>query len=323
MFTLIGCDVTKTIDVPGKAILFGEHFVVHGARALAHGVHPGVTATWQPAAEGHHLYIPQWNLHADADHHGDDLQQAFAAMLLALSKSPLQHNIPPLTVQAHIHLPSGSGLGSSAALGIATLIACEQAGEFTLSNEERVRVGFSWEKIFHGNPSGFDHATAIYGGLVSYQRHAPQALTTHPCDQALRLVIAQVEPGASTRAMVEGVARWATANTNAFATLLNEADKRVDDALDAIRRHDLATVGHLMNDNHKALQTIGVSTEKLDRAVKIARENHAFGAKLTGAGGGGCMIALVNEERAPQVAAALSPHALRVLQTHIEGAPAT
>lgn len=307
--------MSVTIDVPGKAILFGEHFVVYGARALALGVNPGVSVTWERASAGHELHIPQWDLALRADNEGNELQQAFAALLDALG-----FDVPPLRIAAAMHLPSGSGLGSSASLGIATLIACEEAAGVFLSREERVAAGFSWERVFHGNPSGFDHATAIYGGLVSYQRHAQPALTPHHCTTTLQLVIAQVQPGASTRRMVEGVATWREANADTFAALLREADQRFERALQAIERANLSVLGQLMDDNHRALQQIGVSTPALDVAVQRAREVGALGAKLTGAGGGGCMIALVNEESATQVAAALQPLALRVIHARHEGA---
>lgn len=303
------------IDVPGKAILFGEHFVVYGARALALGVNPGVSVTWERVSAGHELHIPQWDLALRADNEGNELQQAFAALLTAL-----EFEVPPLRVTAAMHLPSGSGLGSSASLGIATLIACEEAAGVSLSREERVVAGFSWERVFHGNPSGFDHATAIYGGLVSYQRNRQPALTTHDCATDLQLVIAQVQPGASTRRMVEGVAAWRDTHAEAFAALLSDAERRFEHALQAIEHADLSTLGALMDDNHRALQEIGVSTPALDFAVEKARAAGALGAKLTGAGGGGCMIALVNEESATHVAAALQPLALRVMHARHEGA---
>ena len=132
-----------------------------------------------------------------------------------------------------------------------------------------------------------------------------------------RLLVAQVEAGADTGRMVASVAALREAHPVARA-LCADIGVLVAEAETALTAGDQAAVGRLMNLNHGLLSALGVSTARLDAAVHAARAAGALGAKLTGAGGGGCMVALVTDGTAPAVAAALAPLARALFAAHLQ-----
>lgn len=292
----------------GKAILLGEHFVVYGASALAVSVPQAVELTWR-TADGPSLWIDNWQLHVAPSADGTELERAFRALFDAAPWATQS-----IELRATIGIPSGAGLGSSAALGVAVLRALEAASQHTLTQDERFELLFAWEGVFHGQPSGFDHAASLHQGFTRFRRFEQPPLQTLPPAQNLYAVVAHVEPGASTKVMVDGVRAWRESQPIRFQDLMNEAELRVELFLEALARQDMPTAGRLLDANHEALRTIGVSTPALDRAVAFAREAGAYGAKLIGAGGGGCMIALTDARHLDTLQRALDGRTLQTLR---------
>lgn len=290
--------------------------MVHGASAIAVRVPGGAHITWSVHDE-HVLEIPRWSLSLRPDAGSSaELARAHRALLDALP-----FRCPPTRLVAHLEIPSGAGLGSSAALGVAALRALEAAAGVTLSDEARFELVFHWERVFHGNPSGFDHATSLCEGFTIYQRGQTPPFRAQALKRPLTLVIAHVEPGASTAQMVAGVGEWARAHTDVWATLMLDAHARADALLALLDAGDWAAAGALFDENHAALQQIGVSTPALDQACEAARRAGAYGAKLIGAGGGGCVAALVDSERAAAVEAALQTHSLLAFTLALNSTP--
>ena len=286
----------------GKVILLGEHAVVYGAPALAAGIDIGAQARAERTQASSLLHLAGQTLAASAE--GQDLARAFHA-LLSIEQSD------PVDVHASAELPPGGGLGCSAALGVAIARAVEDAmypGEAL--NESRVEQrALAWERIFHGNPSGIDTAAAARGGCMRFTReHGAEPLVL---GADLVLCVGSTGLGSATREMVGQVAK-----------LRERRPKVVDDAVAAIasvvengclaaKMGDVGGLGRLMDLNQMLLATLMVSTEDIESMCREARKAGAFGAKLTGAGGGGAVIALVSGPEAD--AAEMPPSAQSVL----------
>lgn len=291
----------------GKVILLGEHAVVHGVAAIAAGLRDGARAALVERRAAS-LHVAPWNVTARPDD-GTSLGAAFSALLRAREDDRRPSEPAPTHghIEACVALPGSAGLGSSAALAVALLRALDIADGIERDFARSQAVALAWERVFHGNPSGIDTALALVGGLVRYRRSAGSEPSLVPLSAArpLTLVVGQSgEPG-STRAMVERVAThrgregWDEALADIEALVRCAEQAIVDGALDVL--------GNAMGRCHERLAAWGVSTPRLDAMCERARAAGALGAKLTGGGGGGCMIALVASENvAAQVADALA-----------------
>jgi mevalonate kinase len=195
------------------------------------------------------------------------------------------------TVRATLFLPAGGGLGSSAALGVAVARAWAPAlAGRDLSLQETLEAALAWERVFHGNPSGVDHTMAARGGAGVYSRGhgiAPVAISA-----PLRLLVADTGERTPTRAMVESVARIHARRPEATDKSFDAIAALVRNGALALAAADWKGLGQLMDLNQALLSSLLVSTERTEELCRVAREAGALGAKLTGGGGGGCVIAL-------------------------------
>lgn len=294
----------------GKILLLGEHAVVHGRPALAAGLSRGMTAE-VVGVDGARLQIPAWGVDVSPEDESA-VAQAFSALLAALPEA-----FGGMTVRVEPGIPGGAGLGSSAALAVATARALADHAGLELADDRLFDAAMAAERVFHGNPSGLDHAAAMHGGLMRYVRGTPPTIVPVTAAQPLSLVVAQVAPGADTGRMVGGVAERLERLPAAIGATLDAIAALVDRALAAVEAGDLATVGEAMTVNHGLLAALGVSSPALDAACHSARAAGALGAKLTGAGGGGCIVALVDERSADAVVSALAESGGMVLRASV------
>lgn len=271
----------------GKVILLGEHAVVYGRPAIAAGIERGVRARVAPS-DRLHVVITPWSREIAPDDR-DELGRALAAVI---AEQPGQ--VPPVRIEAEVGLPAGAGLGCSAALGVAIVRALAQAAGEALDNAEVARRALAWERVFHGNPSGIDNTMAAHGGIACFRRGA--ALEPIRPRVPLRLVVGDSGEGASTRVMVESVARQHQHDRERTEKTLDAITALVNNARLAIEDGDVRALGQLMDMNQLLLGSLMLSTPKLEEMCAAARQAGALGAKLTGSGGGGCMIALVADE---------------------------
>ncbi len=271
----------------GKVILLGEHAVVYGVPALAVGLERGVVARvgseWVSA---HELEIEGWGVVVRPDD-GTDLGNAFAALLQASGERIVAC---PRRVQVHVDLPPGGGVGCSAAIGVAVAQALDGAA----TADDVMDRATAWERIFHGNPSGIDVSAAANGGCLRFVRG--EGIAAVHVQRPLHLAIGATGRASSTKVMVEQVAAMHAARPAEVLEIFEAISERVQSAIDAVSQGNLQLLGADMNANHGHLSALGVSTPELDELVSIARGAGALGAKLTGAGGGGCAVALATSE---------------------------
>ncbi|GAB4208091.1 MAG: mevalonate kinase [Sandaracinaceae bacterium] len=282
----------------GKVILLGEHAVVHGVPAIAVGLPDGASAETVERAETPTLRVAPWGVVAVRG--GDDpLAVAFDALLRA--REAAGGGARSASVDATVSLPGSAGLGSSAALGVAVLRALDARDGIARDFDALQRIALAWERVFHGNPSGIDTAMAISGGLARYVRHplaGERALMPIRSRAPITLVIGHSGQEGSTKAMVEQVARLKERAPERFAQTLEALDALVQNGLRAIEEGELVALGQLFDLAQKLLSSWLVSTDVLEAMCAEARRAGALGAKLTGGGGGGCMIALVPDPHA-------------------------
>jgi mevalonate kinase len=210
-----------------------------------------------------------------------------------------------------MEVPSGAGLGGSAALSVAILRAMDAQLQRHSSYYELLDASLAWERVFHGNPSGVDSAMAITGGLAWYRRGEPLAPIRNA--RVLQLVVANSGARGDTVAMVSSVARQhqrdpakAEQSFDAIASLVTNGKR-------ALETGDQRDLGQLMDLNQQLLNTFMLSTTRLEELCQAARAAGALGAKLTGSGGGGCIIALAADSgAAAEIAQALRAHAADV-----------
>ncbi len=268
------------ISAFGKVILCGEHAVVYGHPAVAGALSLTVRAQAEPAAETR-LELPDWQLDVRA---GDDSQLG-RALLRICSELGGQ----PLAFQASADVPLGVGLGSSAALSVALTRAGAAALGKMLELAEVERIANRAEEIFHERPSGIDVALAARGGLGWFSR--ADGFTAISC-QPVRIAIALSGQPKDTGARVADVAARRARAPEAIDRVLADIGALSRQAIDALREHRPDDLASAVRDNQRLLASLGVSTLLLDELVALALAAGSPGAKLTGAGGGGAVIAL-------------------------------
>lgn len=294
----------------GKVILFGEHGVVYGRPALAAGLSTGASAEVVSAPGAlavARLSVEPWGVTVDAlappiapesaapgsAEHGapvatHQLAHAFGAIVHAYDAPPALH------VRVTMELPSGAGLGGSAALSVAIVRALDAALGITRAADEVAAIALRAERVFHGNPSGVDTAMAAAGGVAVYRKGRP--LEPVRVQRPITLVVGHSgEPG-MTKETVASVARQHAQRPDKVGRIFAGMEAIVNNGKSALERGDLEALGQLMELNQKLLVTLVLSTPRLEAMCTAAVKAGALGAKLTGGGGGGCMIALVRDE---------------------------
>jgi len=278
--------VSTSAVAPGKVILLGEHSVVYGRPALAAAIDRHVEVCVAP--------------HSTFDSSLWRSAGLLPSPLVRYASDRLGISDWRLAVRATGNLPIGVGLGSSAALSVSLVRALAASADVPLDAATTCQHAYGLERLFHGHPSGVDNTVATYGGLLRFTRGAPlHRVVTAP----LPLVVAIGRaPRATRRAVTALRSRW-EADATSYEAIFDRIAALVADAEAAIVDADLRTLGAAMTANHELLRRCGVSTDELDAMVALARAHRAYGAKLTGGGGGGAIIGLCPEQRERCVAA--------------------
>ncbi len=293
-------------EANGKVIIFGEHFVVHGAPAIAAGISSGVVVEVKPSDENR-IVTDQKVIEKDSI-------ESIERMLESIG----------ITDRYEVHLKgelrTWGGLGSSAAFCVALVKALAEEKGMHLTKEAINRHAFEGEKTFHGNPSGIDNTVASYGGVVEF-RKTPEgnSFQFFEIGKELDMVVSFTGDYSRTAKMVERVREFKEQDEEEFAQLMDEYLDIANEGRRFLEKGKLRMVGTLMNANQMLLSELGVSDEKNDAIVKLALDAGALGAKLTGGGGGGCCIALAkHKEHAEGIANKIKKEGFDSFVTRIE-----
>jgi mevalonate kinase len=268
--------------------LFGEHAVVYGKPGIAMAIKPRVFVTVRNTKRPQRAKSPY-------------IDGCFEAMGVLGS------------VYINSQIPSSSGLGSSAAVTVATLSAINDEFSLHKTREDIADMAFEIEKkVQKGRASPTDTTVSMYGGIVLITGGSRRRLPP----QNMHLVIGDSLVSHSTAKMVEQV-----------GDLKKKHPEIVDPILDAIQGVSMSAIHHLNNPkelgrymdmNHALLEALGVGHPQLSKIVLVARAEGAFGAKITGAGGGGCMVALCPKHLKMRVAGAIEACEARAIVTGID-----
>ena len=320
----------------GKVILFGEHFVVYGLPAIASAIADRTVADVMVTSEHRGpsrypkpgIFVLQgngWTLHDERPetpgYKSEKAEQQRKSIDLMLAFLKVDTKKTPLDIRLGGELKAASGVGASAASCAAIARALSALLKLNLSDAQINDVAHEGEKGYHGTPSGIDDTAATYGGLFMFRKAQPKNIVELiRTEMTLEIVMGNTGLTASTSEVVAGVRDRKNKEPQKFEKLFREAEGLVIDSRTALESGDIEKIGGLMNLNHKLLQDIGVSNEKLETLVTIAREEGAPGAKLTGTGKGGYMVALTpGKDLQERVARAMENAGFATLRTSIGG----
>ena len=278
-------------SAPGKVILFGEHFVVYGVKAILCSINKRVTVTAEKTSE-----------------RKISINSEIGKLVLEPNKSILEINSPlkpfyylankaienedtGIHIEIDSEIPLGVGLGSSSACCVAGSAAIFKLfGK--ISKEEILKRAIEAERTIFENTSGADCTVCTYGGIMEYDKN--MGFKKIEDEPNFQLVIANSNIEHSTQSMVFKVKEFENKNKEEFSRLSNLESKLVEDVLKLVKENKTKEIGKKMNQNQEYLETIGISNNELTKMIKIGQES-SFGAKITGSGGGGCIFALTNE----------------------------
>jgi mevalonate kinase len=300
-------------SAPAKIILFGEHFVVYGEPAIVVAIDRRARAEAE-LRQDRRLRFQSANLNTSCYfengvfkvEQGDakEAKLKFEPVKLAVEKVlAASGKSVGLDITINSAIPVGAGLGSSAAVVASVTAAVSALLGLEFSKQEIFRIAFEAEKIVHGTPSGVAPAIATFGGTLLFQ--VDTGFKPLEVETDIPLVIGDTGVERSTKIQVEKVRETMDSFPQIADSLRKAAREIVLRAVAALQEKDLETLGRLMNINHALLYGIGVSDESLEWLTNAARKAGALGAKLTGAGGGGCMVALARPERLENVSEAI------------------
>jgi hydroxymethylglutaryl-CoA reductase len=280
----------------GKAILLGEHAVVYGRHAIAVPLPLTTRAVVSDAGQGVELLIPRWGIEyqlAKPAEQRRSFERAAGAILdrLGLTDRSIRIEVFP-------DVPRGMGLGGSAAIAVAIIRALDRHFGLKLSDAQVNELAYLSEEVAHGQPSGIDNTLATYGRPLVYRRGTPPLVEPLAIREPLHLVIGMTHAEGLTARTVGNVREARERNPRLYEKIFDDIDALVLQAVAAIRDSDAGALGELMNVCQGLLNALQVSTPELERLIGIARGAGALGAKLTGGGGGGAMVALCDGDTA-------------------------
>ncbi|UCH31854.1 MAG: mevalonate kinase [Candidatus Bathyarchaeota archaeon] len=302
----------------GKTILFNEHFVVYGIPGIVSAIDSTASAIVRQTGEGIRVKDERKGAKGYTQKKMVQQKESISRMLKAMS---FDREKIALEIWLGGNLPGFSGIGASAASSVAIARAIADDFDLDLSDEKINHIAYEAEKAYAGTPSGIDNTAATYGGLIWFKKSVigkSDIIEKLSLKKPVEIVIGNTGIVADTKAMVEGVAARREMDPIKYDRLFKQAEELVFQARDSLNDFSLRTVGELMDRNHHLLQEIEVSSEELDYLASLARKQGAYGAKLTGGGGGGCIVALTpGKALQHKVARRMQNEGFQVLKTRI------
>lgn len=276
----------------GKTILIGDQFVLQGVPAILSTI-PYQTICkverlktgegW--TVEDNRIEVPGYKKKKEQDQ-VVSFNKMVEVMGLDLKKNPIK-----ITVAGD--LLAGSGVGASAAICVAFARACNQEFNLNMNNLEINYVAWNGEFGYHGLPSGLDNTVSTFGGTILYKiENNKKIFERINIKEPVEIVLGNSGITANTAALKGFLEQQKSKNESLFNDRLQQVKKQVIELKYALENYDLKRVGNIMSENHKILIEMGLSHEKLIDLCNEALDLGAYGAKVTGGGRGGYMIAL-------------------------------
>ncbi|MDR3782681.1 MAG: mevalonate kinase [Candidatus Nitrosotalea sp.] len=283
-------------SAPGKIILFGEHFVVYGIKAILCSIDKRITVTSQFLDEKIirvSSSLGESEMEINSLNNLEKVPQKFMKPFFYIAKKAVEENSTAKGIEIILEseIPAGVGLGSSSAACVAATASVN--GLFNkLSKDEVVKRAIQTERTIFEQSSGADSSVSTFGGLVSYD--LKNGFKNILSRNDLSFIISNSAQIHNTQDVVRQVRNFKEKNEDMFRKFCEQEIDIVNNATVALKENDLNELGSLMLKNQELLKQIGISTEKIDLLVKEAKRT-SYGAKITGAGGGGCIISLVDD----------------------------
>lgn len=302
---------SATYSAPGKIIFCGEHFVVYGGKAIACAIPKRVYATVSRRSDGL-LTIESRDAKISATWNGDKVVKSsdhkaptrLRPLKMMIDQIGAKYGVRGFSVTIQSQIPRGMGLGSSASVSLAVASACLSVLGLEPTISELLEIASVAESEIHYRSSGVDLAATLMGGLMSFVRGTtPRQI---PMREKLDIILIRAEKARRTGTIVRQVSNLREQFINIFDKLRAVNDEVANEMEIAIQNKRLERIGALFTISHNLLKTIGVSNSSLDEAVDYALRAGALGAKLTGAGGGGFVVAVAPENKSKEVVKALS-----------------
>jgi mevalonate kinase len=286
--------LTSIAKSPGKIILFGEHFVVYDNRAILGAIDKYATVTSEKTNTDNILIsssLGQTSIQKDEDE--SKIEKKFRPFFHIAKQLISKNNFEKgISIKIESDIPIGAGLGSSSACCVAA--AASVSNLFNNTNEKEIlELAIQAEKTIFPNSSGADCTVSVYGGIIEYQRE--RGFSKINAENEFNFLIINSEQVHATDKVVERVKKFKEENEDIFSELCSEEERLITKALDSMKNNDLEIIGKCMAQNQIFLEQIGVSNDELLLIIKEI-EKITLGAKITGAGDGGCIIALTEKD---------------------------
>jgi hydroxymethylglutaryl-CoA reductase len=285
----------------GKVILLGEHAVVYGRHAIAAPIPLSIKALVEDCDEGIHLLIPRWGVEYQLASNPNERRSFEKPAGVVLDQLGLSRRA--MRIEVFPDVPRSMGLGGSAAMAVAIVRALDKHFGLGLTDDQVNRLAFESEKVAHGNPSGLDNTLACYGKALVFRAGDPPLIEPLNIREPIPAVIGMTGYEGLTAKTVGRVREAWQQDKKLYERIFDQIDALTLRGIQAIQDNDLPTLGQLMNICQGMLNALQVSTPELEKLCDIARENGALGAKLTGGGGGGSIIAICDGDTEPVVSA--------------------
>lgn len=281
--------MSVTASAPGKVILFGEHFVVHGNPAIVSSINLRARVT-ASSSQGEGVRL-------EAESQDNPAVRSASYILERLGQKG------GMSLRISSEIPQSVGLGSSAAIAVASAAAVLKLCLDKLDLKLVLEAAHEGEKIIHYTPSGIDTSIATFGGAGIYTRSKGYRRLDFELEEIL---VVNTSRQRRTGDLVRRVKEFKERDPKRFEKLLEESRRIVEESVDHLKAHEIEPLGRLMTRNQELLRIIGVSSPEIEQAINACMKAGAYGAKLTGAGGGGCVIAVADYDKLDLVAEKLS-----------------
>lgn len=286
-----------TASAPGKLMLYGEHSVVYGSPCIVTAVDQRVRVSVEPNGEGE-IHVCSPNVGLDEYHKSigrlgkDDVPKSMQFVEYLVKRFYGEYKIKQgIRISTESDFSTQFGFGSSAAVVVALTKALAKYFDIAMDKQKIFELAYQAVLDVQGVGSGFDVAASVYGGTIYYVTPGNVIETVYEGD--LPIVVGYTGVKADTPTLIRQVAELKR-NEAWVDSVFSDIGGLVGEAKELFKSKDFAQLGKLMNKNQRLLSTLNVSSKELNNLIKAAKAAGAYGAKLSGAGGGDCMIAFVD-----------------------------